>query len=103
MTAAECANTVPGLRIRGQQRTLEGGARGNSVIRNGSATSNADVTATIVAHASTVAHRSHTTTTPDETRIDNFQARSNTARYGIDGNLINNPHNRGLATVSDAG
>ena len=102
-TAAECANTVPGLRIRGQQRTLEGGARGNSVIRNGSATSNADVTATLVAHASTVAHRSHTTTTPDETRIDNFQARSNTARYGIDGNLVNNPHNRGLATASDAG
>ena len=91
------------LRIRRQQRTLEGGARGNSVIRNGSATSNADVTATLVAHASTVAHRSHTTTTPDETRIDNFQARSNTARYGIDGNLINSPHNRGLATASDAG
>jgi hypothetical protein len=73
------------------------------VIRNGSATSNADVTATLVAHASTVAHRSHITTTPDETRIDNFQARSNTARYGIDGNLISSPHNRGLATASDAG
>jgi hypothetical protein len=73
------------------------------VIRNGSATSNADVTATIVAHASTRGtHRSHTTTTPDESRIDNFQARSNTARYGNDGNFINNPHNRGLATVSDA-
>jgi hypothetical protein len=48
-------------------------------------------------------YRSHTTTRLDEAGVGNFQARSNTARYGNDGNLVNNPHNRGLATVSGGG
>jgi hypothetical protein len=92
------------LRIRGQQRALEGSARGKQ--RDPQRVG--DVERGRYRHHRRPrqhggTHRSHTTTTPDETPIDNFQARSNTARYGNDGNFINNPHNRGLATVSDAG
>jgi hypothetical protein len=92
------------LRIRGQQRALEGSARGKQRdpqrvgdVERGRYRQHRRPRQ----HGGT--HRSHTTTTPDETRIDNFQARSNTARFGNDGNLINNQNNRGLATVSDAG
>ena len=49
------------------------------------------------------------TTRPDEARIEHFQARTNTAHYGNDGNLIDDPQSgsetgrsRGLVTVSDA-
>jgi hypothetical protein len=94
----------------GQQRAFEGGARGEQ--RDPKRVDNAEPGCHRDhrgpgQHGGT--HRSHTTTRPDETRIEHFQARSNTAHYGNDGNLIDDPQSgsetgrsRGLVTVSDA-
>ena len=71
------------MRIRRQESALEGGARGEqrdphrvSDVERGRHRDHRRPRE----HGRT--HRSHTTTRPDEAGVENFQARSNTARYG---------------------